>query len=834
MKNSTVNSAKPLRMPVREVCALIGKLALDPEVTQPDKQLGTVTLLPHQLDAVVRLQEIIASFGGALLADYVGLGKTFVALALTRDYQSSHVLAPAALLPMWRSAITRCEISNISVHSLHSASRCAPVLLREQHEKSLVIIDEAHHMRNVTTARYRNVSDAVAGFDLLLLSATPVHNTPNDLRALLALFLGSRNDLIEASMLGRLIVRRLKRPAGSSIPRVIEHEPLVVPHNPGTLAGIVSLPSPLPASDGVAAGALIRLGLLRAWCSSDAALTYALDRRLLRGEALRQALAEGRHPTNIELRSWLVGDHEVQLAFPLLMAAREVEREPLVELLELHLTAVRSLRSLHKRTACGDVARAQHLRLLRAKHSNAVGHSRCTSTLAFSQYTSTVKALYRALSDIAGVGMLTGTHGRIASGAISRGDVLHRFAPQAHGKPPPPAHQAIKLLLATDLIAEGVNLQDAGVVVHLDLPWTDALRQQRVGRVARLGALHSEVHIYTMSPPEIANEVLKLSDRLEQKASFANCTVGSADIGHGQRTRLNIHNGACLASGSEHGAANIPSNGRSNRPAQSRANSPAEITSLMRELLAAWKDRGSVAGHMRCTDVPRRGASPLLGFPVCMVEGQQQRALAAVEFDSAIKILAFHNGRLDDDMSCIVDTMQSIELAIQTPRQQCAQNLKVEITTILRALEEWTSHQRSIDDVGPSRRSMSDTSRELRDHIYKSVARVPPMRRSQLSQAMDLALVVTQHARGAAAERAMMGWLQLAPMNSVHEWLSSWRNWPALTNTVPTPATATSHAFHPKPVAAEASTVGNNSIHTTHDETRAGLKALILINPQPA
>ncbi len=811
MNSTTIDSVKPtlsLRS-AREVCGLMGELAVKPEATLPGKQLGTVTLLPHQIDAVVRLREIIEKFSGALLADHVGLGKTFVALALSREYRSAHVLAPAALLPMWRSAIARCELAHIALHSLHSASRCVPDLRSEHKSKCLVIIDESHHLRNVTTARYRNVSEAVSGFDLLLLSATPVHNTPNDLRSLLALFLGNRSDLIEPSILGRLIVRRLKHPAHAKFPRVIEHDPLVVPHYPGTLAGIVSLPSPLPASDGTTAGALIRLGLLRAWCSSDAALTYALDRRLLRGEALRQALAEGRHPTNVELRSWLVGDHEVQLAFPLLMAAREVEQEPLAELLEIHLAAVRSLRSLHRKTACGDIARAQHLRVLRAKHSNAA-RPLGTSTVAFSQYTNTVKAIYRALSDIAGVGLLTGTHGRIASGAIARGEVLHSFAPYAHGKPPPPTHQAINLLLTTDLIAEGVNLQDAGVVVHLDLPWTDALRQQRVGRAARLGSLHSEVHVYTISPPEIANEVLRLSERLERKALFATCTVGSARNGQQYGQRLD-------ASHDHHDA---------DSRAHSPPHSPAEKASLMREMLGAWQERKSVPEDISGTESRVRGAPigfreiPLdtpLDIPFCLLEGEQRQGLAAVDLYGTTKILAFHNDRWDDDISLIVDVMQVINRTMTKASQRQLLDVELELTTILRALESWTSYERNRADAGPLRDSMSDTSRELSNHIYKTVAGIPPIRRPQVSHAIDLAQSVAQDAHGAAAERAMRGWLRLAPTISPSEWLSSWRNWPALTNAVgisPNPVQTAPHIHYPR-------------------ETTAVIRALILIKPQP-
>ena len=46
----------------------------------------------------------------------------------------------------------------------------------------------------------------------------------------------------------------------------------------------------------------------------------------------------------------------------------------------------------------------------------------------------------------------------------------------------------VDLLIATDLLSEGLNLQDASVVVHLDLPWTAARLTQRIGRVWRVGA----------------------------------------------------------------------------------------------------------------------------------------------------------------------------------------------------------------------------------------------------------------------------------------------------------------------------------------------------------
>ena len=103
--------------------------------------------------------------------------------------------------------------------------------------------------------------------------------------------------------------------------------------------------------------------------------------------------------------------------------------------------------------------------------------------VAFSQYAETVTAMFRELRREAGVAVLTARGARVAGGSLSRREAISRFAPRASGVRAPREAERIDLLLATDLLSEGVNLQDAGVVVHLDLPWTAARLEQRLGRV---------------------------------------------------------------------------------------------------------------------------------------------------------------------------------------------------------------------------------------------------------------------------------------------------------------------------------------------------------------
>src|SRR5690242_21188298 len=62
--------------------------------------IGAVTLRPHQRTAVARLRAVMQEFGGALLADDAGLGKTYVAAALARDATRPLIVAPASLRSM--------------------------------------------------------------------------------------------------------------------------------------------------------------------------------------------------------------------------------------------------------------------------------------------------------------------------------------------------------------------------------------------------------------------------------------------------------------------------------------------------------------------------------------------------------------------------------------------------------------------------------------------------------------------------------------------------------------------------------------------------------------
>jgi superfamily II DNA or RNA helicase len=720
---------------------------------------------------VARIQTAIRLHHGALLADDVGLGKTYTALAVARAYAQVHVIAPAALQPMWRTAITHAQLPHIRLHSVHGFSRqdgvpiasraedAHPGIVREHApQRTLVIIDEAHYLRTRRTARYTAVARFVAGCDTLLLSATPLHNRAAELRNLLALFLGSRADLLSDTMLAQVVIRRsstnTNAPAATR-PRVLHHAPLPMPHDRATLTQILALPAPLPAHDGAVAGALIRLGLLRAWCSSDAALAHAVRQRRLRGDALRQALRAGRHPTQAELRSWLVGEHEVQLAFPELMANHEVESAPLIERVEAHLEALALLAEHHEQTARADGARADALRGLLEAHPG-------TPIIAFSQFTHTIGALHRALSDIAGVGLLSSKHARIASGRISRSDALARFAPIAQERPPPPAHHAIRLLLATDLLAEGVNLQDAGVVVHLDLPWTAALREQRVGRCARLGSPHDAVHVYSFAPHPDGDRALRLQHRLAVKAALSRRFAGG-DAVHRAR-------------------------------AHSRE-SAADAASRLHARVQRWATAGAVSEPSRLVMV---GA---------LRSNRETAWIALVDHQGQSRLLCSHALRTTERRRVVSARVRSLlRVAImvdgaRTAGGSSSTELAAPVRRALRDIRRWHARAAARHDIGPRDQSLAPYAKRASRHIAQCVQRCGPIERAALRGTIAEAERMVATARGAGAEDALARWCALAeaaPCWAPRVWLTAWQQEPVLASVArglpPRPEVASSSA----------------------------------------
>ncbi|MBI3568527.1 MAG: SWF/SNF helicase family protein [Gemmatimonadetes bacterium] len=311
------------------------------------------------------------------------------------------------------------------------------------------------------------------------------------------MIVGPRAARLDEEERARIVVRR-SATAGDR-PRVAATRWHRVPSRLDLRDDLMALPVPIPAADGAEARALVCSGLSRCWASSLAALDAALRRRVQRGEAMLDALDRGVRPTRAELRHWVLGDDATQLAFPEFVVGRPAGDAELAATMRAHLLAVRRLRERIAPHVDDDTrARAAFLQRLRARHGEA-------QVVAFTSYGATADALWRALRSSPGVAQLTGRGARTASGPRPRADILRAL----DGAHPGASHDRVSLVIATDVLSEGVNLQGVSVIVHLDQPWTPAALEQRAGRAARIGARHATVHVHAVRAPRGATALLR-------------------------------------------------------------------------------------------------------------------------------------------------------------------------------------------------------------------------------------------------------------------------------------------------------------------------------------
>ena len=161
-----------------------------------------------------------------------------------------------------------------------------------------------------------------------------------------------------------------------------------------------------------------------------------------------------------------------------------------------------------------DAKLAALLGLLREEHPDE-------KVLVFSQFADTVRYLGRALkaAGVERVGAATGTTDDPTA-------LAHRFSPRSNGKAVEPDRE-LRVLLATDVLSEGQNLQDAHVVVNFDLPWALIRLVQRAGRVDRIGQRGDRILCYSFLPAEGVEKIIRLRARVSQRIEENAEVVGS-------------------------------------------------------------------------------------------------------------------------------------------------------------------------------------------------------------------------------------------------------------------------------------------------------------------
>ena len=149
-----------------------------------------------------------------------------------------------------------------------------------------------------------------------------------------------------------------------------------------------------------------------------------------------------------------------------------------------------------------------------------------SKAIIFTQFSDTVDYLER---ELIGRGL---THMKGVSGDTENPTaVAYRFSPESNEQRGMVAPEdELRVLIATDVLSEGQNLQDAHIVINYDLPWAIIRLIQRAGRVDRIGQKADEILCYTFLPADGVERIINLRGRIRHRLTQAEEVVGMDEL----------------------------------------------------------------------------------------------------------------------------------------------------------------------------------------------------------------------------------------------------------------------------------------------------------------
>ena len=601
------------------------------EVEEDAKADENLPLTSFQMHGVARALRLIRDTGGVIVADEVGLGKTFIAGEILNLYhvrrQRALLICPAALRDsIWKKFLNDYQlyVECVSFEELArddqlQEAQLVPAgghkLQRTIDEYQLIIVDEAHNYRNPDTpTRAGTLRRLLSGprRDLVLMTATPVNNSLWDLYHLLRFFMRQDAKLADRGIISiRARFEQAMREDPSSLsPDVLfpiidattvkrtrqfvkkhyardvivgpdgQEHPIVFPQ-PVAISVRYNLDELLPgffdrleraldpdSDDAISfarytpdlwlrertddrGGAraligLLRSGLLKRFESSADAFRRTVEKMVHEHGSFLEALEAGRIVSTAFMKELSADDDavfedvldasehsEAAAGYDVedLRAAVERDRGILQELADEAAKITRERDPKLRALAEALVGIAQQAEL---EAIDAADEAQKRKVLVFSFFADTVKWIYDFLdSELETRPELSGYRGRMVavsgSGDFedkSRQAAVCGFAPLSMGDPRGEEADRFDLLITTDVLAEGVNLQQCRHIVNFDVPWNPMRLVQRHGRIDRIGSPHNRVFMRTIFPVDRLERLLNLESRILEKLAMAAFSVG--------------------------------------------------------------------------------------------------------------------------------------------------------------------------------------------------------------------------------------------------------------------------------------------------------------------
>jgi len=479
---------------------------------------NTIKELPHQIDVALRVLRRPMS-GRAILADEVGLGKTIEAgiilkeLAVRGLARRVLILTPASLVDQWQGELeskfferfdtpTEPEDWHHVTRAIVSQDRArgerhAREILK--HRWDLVIVDEAHKVKNHTSVGYKFLQELDRNF-VLLVTATPLQNNLRELYNLITLL--RPGQLGTWGQFRREYVQR-GDPRKAKSPEALKEltSQVMLRTRRSSVADVIALPARRSSHPAVAL------------TPSEAAL-YQETTSFLRDlyeEGFFQPSEEEQVEDQVRRRR-RTGKGIFVLELMRLLQRLTSSSRALAASLETLATGELVLPEFRVRAR--DLSQVAREVTAHAKLEILTQHLSQTPdrVIVFSEHLATLKLLEQRVKEL-------GRPAIVFSGQLSRAErskQLARFRDEPQG-----------VFIATRAGSEGLNLQFCCRLVNYELPWNPMIVEQRIGRIHRIGQTR-EVHIVSLAARDtVEMHILKL---LDQKIKLFQLVVGELDI----------------------------------------------------------------------------------------------------------------------------------------------------------------------------------------------------------------------------------------------------------------------------------------------------------------
>jgi len=566
--------------------------AEDEERAEEMRPLSKVNLAEFQEDAVRRIFSRLKKYRACMVADSVGLGKTWIAKRVVEEFgfykrKRFLIVCPAQLRQMWQEEVKDLILAESILSQeelaasdfLDKARRAVGVGLDEV---SLVVVDESHNFRNPLSSRWEHlftlmVDHIAKGKEkpyILFLTATPISNTIWDLywQVMLLTLMDQKaflkegiSDLLrffrdidrqaDPSLLNDLMneisIRRTRDYIKLNYPEAqIKGKKIIFPkrilknidyHLNKTYQGLysdisrtiseklsmayyrileykkterLSKVEEMSLGRMIALEGIFRTILLKRLESSVEAFRKSVAKHIRFLEKLKEYFIKGKLVTKQTFYKYVSNmDEESEEEFMEALENINIEdyrKDDLIADIDKDIALfneiVKKVRQIHAQ----DDAKLEELknRLLEFGKNGQI--------VLFTYYADTLDYIFEHVSAEPAFAKfkVEKISGRITS-SRKRTEIVNSFM---NGK--------IDILMSTDVLSEGMNLQRAKYLINYDLHWNPTRMIQRAGRIDRIGSAFNEIYVYNFFPEEELEDLLRLVEILQNKIRNIDSSVG--------------------------------------------------------------------------------------------------------------------------------------------------------------------------------------------------------------------------------------------------------------------------------------------------------------------